>query len=108
MQAVVGCKVEGMEEQIGQPNLCWFCANIVHCNPLIRPQCNCENYEPLGRYISHKRIADWIGISERHLTNIINRYGVEKIIELLAMRGHIVRYEVVNQYVKFYEIGEKK
>lgn len=97
-----------MEEQIGQPKLCWFCANIVHCNPLIRPQCDCACYKPLGRYITHQHIADLIGISERHLSNIINRYGVEKIIELLAVRGYIVRYEVVNQYVKFYLLGDRK
>lgn len=154
MQAVVGCRVEDMEEQIGQPKLCWFCANIVHCNPSVRPQCDCKSYKPLGRYITHQHIADWIGISRQRLNTIINRYGIyktaetfgvdgcelnrqierigknivaqrlgitenkfdylirkngaEKVIELLEIRGHIVRYEVVCEYVKFYELGEKK
>ncbi len=97
-----------MEEQIGQPKLCWFCANIVRCNPQIRPQCDCKEYKPLGKYITHQHIADWIGISRQHLNTIINRYGIEKVIELLEIRGHIVRYEVVCEYVKFYWLGDKK
>lgn len=99
MQAFVGCKVEG--------NLCWNCKYIAKCCPLIRPQCDCESYEPLGRYITHQHIADWIGISRQHLNTIMNRYGIGKVIELLEVRGHIVRFEIVNQYVKFYEVGKK-
>ena len=89
-------------------NICWNCKYIACCEPFIRPQYECVYFEPLGRYISHKRIAEWIGITERHLANIITHYGINKVIELLEIRGHIVRYEVVCRYVKFYEIGEIK
>lgn len=107
MQLVVGCKVEGMEEKIGQPVKCWFCSKIVHCNPSVRPQCDCESYEPLGRYITHQHIADWLNIERHQLSWILKKYGADKIVELLEVRGHIVRYEA-EQNLKFFWIGEAK
>ncbi len=100
MQAVVGCKVEG--------NYYFNCQFICKCLTCTHPDTGCEKFKPLGRYITHQHIADWIGISRQHLNTIINRYGIDKVIELLEIRGHIVRYEVVCEYVKFYEMGEKK
>lgn len=87
--------------------ICWHCQYIASCNPSIRPAKSCENFKPLGQFINHQHVADWIGISRQHLHNIINRYGIDKVIELLAIRGHEVRYELVNRYIKFYEITQK-
>lgn len=98
MQAIVGCAVEG--------NYFWNCQFMNKCRSCINPDKGCENFQPLGRYISHQHIADWIGISRSHLHNIINRYGLDKVVELLVVRGHKVRYEVVCEYVKFYEIKD--
>lgn len=88
-------------------NLCWNCQYISNCNPSERPVCTCCKFKPLGRFINHQHVADWIGISRQHLHNVINNYGINKVIELLAIRGHEVRYELVNCYIKFYEITER-
>lgn len=84
--------------------MCWNCQYISTCNPSKRPMSDCCNFRPLGRFITHQHIADWIGISRQHLHNVINNYGINKVIELLEVRGHTVRFEVVNCYVKFFEI----
>lgn len=108
MQTFVGCKVEGMEERIGQPVKCWFCSKIVHCNPTIRPQCDCENFKPLGRYITHQHIADLLTISKRQLEWVLQGYGADKVVEMLEVRGHIVRYETGCKRIRFYYLGEVK
>lgn len=99
MQLVVECKVEG--------NLCWNCKYIAKCFPLIRPQCDCEGYEPLGRYITQQHIADLLNIELHQLGWILKKYGADKVVELLEIRGHIVRYEA-EQNLKFFWIKEIK
>lgn len=106
MQAVVGCGVEDMKEQIGQPKLCWFCTNIVRCNPQIRPQCDCDKFIPFIKP-TKKRIAAIIGISRGQLYYMIKNFGVEKVVERLEIRGYTTRYVVMKGKVVFCEVSKK-
>lgn len=60
------------------------------------------NYE---RQVTQETIADWIGLPRHQVENIIRRWGADKIVELLEIRGHYVSYEKVCEYIKFYEMG---
>lgn len=60
----------------------------------------------IKRQITQETIADWIGLPRHQVENIIRRWGVDKIVELLEVRGHYVGYELVNEYTKFWEIVE--
>lgn len=99
MNAVVGCKVEG--------NLCWNCKYIAKCCPQERPQHECTGYEPLGRYVTHQRIATWLNMERHHLCWVLKKYGVDEVIKMLETRGHIVRYEA-EQNLKFFWLGDEK
>lgn len=88
-------------------NACWRCQYIVHCRPTVRPSEACERFKPLGRVISQTHIAEWLGFDRNHLCYIIRKYGLEKVVELLETRGHMVRYELINQNVRFYWLGER-
>lgn len=91
--------------------LCWNCKNLAKCNPTIRPPCNgnCENLKLIDRRISQEEIAEWIGISSEQVKTILRCWGAEKIVEMLSVRGHRVRYKIAyddegNKIRKFYEI----
>ncbi len=92
-------------------NLCWNCRYLVTCSPQKRPSEKCENYKPLGRVVSQQHIADMIGISRNQLLYILSKYGTQKVIEMLDIRGYKVRFEVICRYIRFYDLtnysGEK-
>lgn len=87
-------------------NLCWNCKNIVDCNPSTRPRAVCDNYEPLGSIISKETISEWIGVSINQLKYIMQKFGADKVVELLATRGYLVRYETIMEYKRFYFLGK--
>ena len=99
MNAVVGCKVEG--------NYYFNCQFICKCQTCTNPDKGCENFKPLGRFVTHQHVADWLGIERHQLCWIIKKYGVDEIIKMLETRGHIVRYEA-EQNLKFFWLGDEK
>lgn len=94
-------------DKFKEGNLCWNCKYIAKCSPLIRPQCACKNYEPIGRYVTQQRIASWLNIERHQLSWILKKYGADKIVELLEIRGYIVRYET-DCNLKFFLMSEEK
>lgn len=99
MQLLVGCKVEG--------NYYFNCQFICKCLTCTNPENGCENFKPLGKYITQQHIADLLNIELHQLGWILKKYGADKIVEMLEIRGHIVRYEA-ERNLKFFWIGEIK
>lgn len=56
------------------------------------------------RQVTQAMIAERIGVKPKQVEYIISRWGHEKIVELLEIRGHYVWYELVNEYTKFWEL----
>lgn len=94
-----------MQQQFKEGNLCWHCQYINKCKPLCRPQYECPCYKPLGRIITQQTISELLGISPKRVEYIISKLGVDKVIEMLNMRGYVVRYEHINEYTRFYKIS---
>lgn len=65
-----------------------------------------EELSNTEKQVTQETIADWIGLPRHQVENIIRRWGADKIVELLEIRGHYVWYELVNEYTKFWEIVE--
>lgn len=100
-----------MSDQDKYAVLCWNCKNLAKCNPLKRPPCNgkCNDLKLIDRRVSQEEIAKWIGISLEQVKTILRGWGAEKIVEMLSVRGHRVRYKIAfdnygNKIRKFYEI----
>lgn len=91
--------------------LCFHCKNVARCNPSTRPPWNgkCEKLKLIDRRVSQEEIAEWIGISVEQVKTILRCWGADKVVEMLSVRGHQVRYKIVyddngNKIRKFYEI----
>lgn len=85
--------------------ICWYCQKIAHCYPAIRPQNKCSCFVPMGKEISHKRIAALLSITLSILDKQMRKFGTDYIITQLNERGHIIRYQVINKYTRFYEMN---
>ena len=83
-------------------NACWNCRYINKCRPTIRPMHACKKYAPLGEPISHKAIGELLGIDRSVVEGILRQHGADKIIELLSLKGYMLRYEMVGNYVRIY------
>lgn len=88
--------------------ICWNCSKLCVCNPRVRPTDKCSSFEPLGNAISHTHIADIIGISRNQLEYVLTNYGVQKVVEMLEVRGRKVRYERIERYMRFYDLTNYK
>lgn len=82
---------------------CWNCARLVLCMPTKRPQHNCSNfvYCPYHK-ITKEQVSELLLIDSTQLESLISEYGVEKVIELLAIRGHRARVEQGKHCIKWY------
>lgn len=58
------------------------------------------------RDVPHWEIAQRLCIDERQVDYIIEKYGHDKIVDLLEIRGYYVWHELVNEYEKFRELVE--
>lgn len=93
-----------MQQKFKEGNACWNCRYINKCRPLYRPNYECSYYEPLGRVITQQVISEWLGIGIKQVEYIIFKFGADKIVEMLKVHGYLVRYEYINENIRFYDI----
>lgn len=89
-------------------NLCFNCVHIAHFHPTIRPKRFCNCFYPLGTKVSQKKISEWLGVSLGKIEYILYTFGADKLVEMLKIRGHIVRYErkgVKQKNIYFYDVN---
>lgn len=58
------------------------------------------------RWVTQREIAERLCVSERHVEYIIAKWGHEKIVEMLEIRGYFVWFERVDINHQFWEIAE--
>ena len=87
--------------------ICWNCKFLCRCQPKVRPQSQCAKFKPYPyKKIPQETIAEeWLFVSRQRLYDMISQYGISKVVELLAIRGYNVRYEI-DRNIKFYHIDQ--
>ena len=89
--------------------MCFNCQHITKCHPKVRPTRICSCFLPLGRVVSQRTISEWLGVSIGQVEYILQKFGANKLVELLAIRGYTVRYErtgLKQKNLRFYEMNE--